>query len=226
MRASHWRPRWPATALLAGVLLAGGAAAGHTLTGPPDHNFGAVPAAAPASAAVAARQGAASSHRAAAAPAQIPVAAIAAPTRLRIHAIAVDAPVVPVGVAAGGTLNIPADPSVIGWWAGGGSPGQPAGTTVLVGHVDNAATGPGALFHLRDMRPGETITLQTGGRTYQYVVRAMRAYAKAGLPAAAIFSQHVAARLAMITCGGPFNPATRHYLDNIIAYAVPVRPAR
>jgi hypothetical protein len=207
------------------VLLVGGAAAGHTLTGPPDHNFGAVPAAAPASAAVAARQGAASSHRAAAAPAQIPVAAIAAPTRLRIHAIAVDAPVVPVGVAAGGTLNIPADPSVIGWWAGGGSPGQPTGTTVLVGHVDNAATGPGALFHLRDMRPGETITLQTGGRTYQYVVRAMRAYAKAGLPAA-IFSQQVAARLAIVTCGGPFNPATRHYLDNIIAYAVPVRPAR
>ena len=225
MRASHWRLRWPATALLAGVLLAGGAAAGHTLTGPPDHNFGAVPVAAPASAAVVARQGPASSHRAAAAPAQIPVAAIAAPTRLRIHAIAVDAPVVPVGVATGGTLNIPADPSVIGWWAGGGSPGQPAGTTVLVGHVDNAATGPGALFHLRDMRPGETITLQTGGRTYQYVVRAMRAYAKAGLPAA-IFSQQVAARLAIITCGGPFNPATRHYLDNIIAYAVPVRPAR
>jgi hypothetical protein len=225
VRASHWRTRWPATALLAGVLLVGGAAAGHTLTGPPDHNFGAVPAAAPASAAVAARQGAASSHRAAAAPAQIPVAAIAAPIRLRIHAIAVDAPVVPVGVATGGTLNIPADPSVIGWWAGGGSPGQPTGTTVLVGHVDNAATGPGALFHLRDMRPGETITLQTGGRTYQYVVRAMRAYAKAGLPAA-IFSQQVAARLAIVTCGGPFNPATRHYLDNIIAYAVPVRPAR
>ena len=220
MRASHWRrPRWPATALLAGVLLAGGAAAGHARSGSPDHNFGAVPAA------VGARQDAASSHRAAAAPAQIPVAAIAAPTRLRIHAIAVDAPVVPVGVATGGTLNIPADPSVIGWWAGGGSPGQPAGTTVLVGHVDNAATGPGALFHLRDMRPGETITLQTGGRTYQYVVRAMRAYAKAGLPAA-IFSQRVTARLAIVTCGGPFNPATRHYLDNIIAYAVPVRPAR
>jgi len=133
---------------------------------------------------------------------------------------------VPVGVAAGGTLNIPAGPSVIGWWAGGGSPGQPAGTTVLVGHVDNVATGPGALFHLRDMRPGQTITLQTGGPTYQYVVRAMRAYAKAGLPAAAIFSQQVAARLAIVTCGGPFNPATHHYLDNIIVYAVPVRPAR
>jgi hypothetical protein len=76
------------------------------------------------------------------------------------------------------------------------------------------------------MRPGETITLQTGSRTYKYVVRAMRAHAKAGLPAAAIFSQQVAARLAIITCGGPFNPATHHYLDNIIAYAVPVRPAR
>jgi len=39
-------------------------------------------------------------------------------------------------------------------------------------------------------------------------------------------SQQVAARLAVVTCCGPFNPATHHYLDNIIVYAVPVRPAR
>jgi hypothetical protein len=53
----------------------------------------------------------------------------------------------------------------------------------------------------------------------------MRAYAKAVLPAASIFSQHVAARLAIVTCGGPFDAATHHYLDNIIAYAVPVPAA-
>lgn len=76
------------------------------------------------------------------------------------------------------------------------------------------------------MRPGEIITLQTGGRTYQYAVRAMRACAKAGLPAAATFSQQVAAGLAIVTCGGPFNLAAHHYLDALIVYAVPVRPAR
>lgn len=104
--------------------------------------------------------------------------------------------------------------------------GRPAGTTVLVGHVDNVVTGPGALFYLRDLRPGDVLSLRAAGHTYRYVVRAMRAYAKAVLPAASIFSQHVAARLAIVTCGGPFDAATHHYLDNIIAYAVPVPAAR
>ena len=64
--------------------------------------------------------------------------------RLRITSIGISAPVIPVGVAADGTLGIPDNPAVVGWWAGGGSPGQASGTTVLVGHVDSAAQGPGA----------------------------------------------------------------------------------
>jgi hypothetical protein len=87
--------------------------------------------------------------------------------------------------------------------------------------VDSAAHGPGALFRLRDIRPGAGVTLTAGGRAWHYVVRAVRAYAKAALPAATVFAQHVTPRLVIITCGGPFDPATGHYLDNIISWAVP-----
>jgi hypothetical protein len=125
-------------------------------------------------------------------------------------------------VAADGTLGIPASPSVVGWWAGGASPGQASGATVLVGHLDSAAQGPGTLFKLRQLRPGATATVTAGGRAWHYVVRAVRAYAKARLPSAAIFGQRVTARLVIITCGGPFDTATGHYLDNIVVYAVPV----
>jgi hypothetical protein len=43
----------------------------------------------------------------------------------------------------------------------------------------------------------------------------------AGLLAAAVFSRQVVPRLVIITCGGPFDAATGHYLDYIVACAVP-----
>lgn len=150
------------------------------------------------------------------------VAVTAIPARLRIAAIGVSAPVVPVGVAADGTLGIPASPSVVGWWAGGGSPGQASGATVLVGHVDSAAQGPGVLFKLQQLRPGTIVIVTAGGRAWHYVVRAVRAYDKARLPSAAVFGQRVTRRLVIITCGGPFDAAIGHYLDNIVLYATPV----
>jgi hypothetical protein len=102
------------------------------------------------------------------------------PTRLRIPAIGVDAPVLPVGVQSGGGLAIPPDPADVGWWAGGGFPGQPTGAVVLAGHIDSAVSGLGASCDCR-MRP----------------------------------------RLVIVSYGGPFDAATGHYLENIVAYAVP-----
>ena len=209
--------RWPIAAVIAGVALAGAAIAGYAATMPPGHDFGTVPAAT-ATAGHAHRTGTALHGHSG--PAGVAVTAV--PVRLRIAAIGVNAAVVPVGTAADGTLGIPASPAVVGWWAGGASPGRASGTTVLVGHVDSAAQGPGALFKLQWLRPGAAATVTAGGRAWRYVVRAVRAYDKARLPSAAVFGQRVAPRLVMITCGGPFDAATGHYLDNIVVYAVPV----
>ena len=200
-------------------MLAGGAAAGWTVTRPPHHDYGTIPAtravaAHPASSVATARRPAASGPA---------VVTTAVPDRVTIPALGVDAPVVPVGVAADGALGIPTRPSVVGWWAGGSSPGRSGGATVLVGHVDSAATGPGALFRLEAIRPGAVVTVAAAGRTWRYVVQAVRAYPKATLPAASVFGQEVAPRLVIVTCGGPFDAATGHYLDNIVVWAVPAR---
>jgi Sortase domain len=211
--------RWPAAALIAGIVLAGGAAAGYAATRPPGHDYGAVPAASAAAAPADRAVPPAGGHRPKGGLAAAAFTAV--PVRLKVPAIGVDARVVPVGVAAGGALGIPASPSVVGWWAGGGSPGQRSGATVLVGHVDSAASGPGALFRLQDIRPGAAVTLTAGGRAWRYAVRAVRAYVKAALPSAAVFGQQVTPRLVIITCGGPFDAATGHYLDNIVAWAAP-----
>jgi hypothetical protein len=216
VRAGRRAIRGPVIALAAGITLAGGSIAGYAATRPPDHDFGVIPAASPATrpaspaaSPVAGQQGLAG------------LAVTAVPVRLQIAALGVSAPVVPVGVATDGSLGIPASPSVVGWWAGGGSPGQKSGATVLVGHVDSATQGLGALFKLQDLRPGARISVTAGGRTWSYVLQATRAYVKTQLPSAAVFGQQVAPRLVIVTCGGPFDAATGHYEDNIVAYAVP-----
>jgi hypothetical protein len=54
----------------------------------------------------------------------------------------------------------------------------------LVGHVDSAVAGPGALFRLQAIRPGAVVTVTAAGRSWRYMVQAVRAYPKATLPAA------------------------------------------
>lgn len=99
---------------------------------------------------------------------------------------------------------------------------MPSGSVVIDGHVDSAALGLGALFHLRDARPGDEVVLtNAAGWSTRYTVVARRTYAKTTLPAAEVFASDVGPRLVLLTCGGPFDQATRHYADNIVVYAVP-----
>ena len=145
-----------------------------------------------------------------------------APRRLRLPRQHIDAAVQPVSVGAGGALDVPDDPRQLGWWTGSARPGAASGSVVLDGHVDSAERGLGALFRLREAQLGEEISVENAsGTTTRYTVVARRSYAKTALPAAEIFAQDTRPRLVLITCGGRFDPATRHYADNVVVYAVP-----
>lgn len=149
------------------------------------------------------------------------------PTHVTMPSIGLDAPVQPVG-DPGGVLYPPPDIHVIGWWDGGPPPGSPTGTSVLVGHVDgrNAAGVPvtGALFYLDRAPLGSTVVVRTAsGRTIPFVLVARRLYTKTALPVRQIFTSAGPDRLVVVTCGGAFDPATRHYQANVVAYFVPLR---
>ena len=92
---------------------------------------------------------------------------------------------------------------------------------MIVGHVDTKLSGPGALFHLGSIRPGEGMTVQTAMGPVRYRVAARRAYSKADLPSE-IFTARGTPRLVVITCGGRFDRSTGHYDSNVVVYAVPV----
>jgi hypothetical protein len=144
------------------------------------------------------------------------------PARLRIASLGIDAPVVASGIdVVQGVLGVPADIHTLGWWADGAAPGDPTGSIVIAGHVDSAVAGAGALFQLKNARPGTVIeVVAADGRTWSYKVVSVETMPKAELPTG-IWSQHGRNHLVVVTCGGPFDAATRHYRDNIVVDAVP-----
>jgi hypothetical protein len=143
------------------------------------------------------------------------------PVGLTIDAIGVRAPIVPVGVEAGSRhVQVPSDVHVVGWYRFGPPPGA-GGSAVLLGHVDSWTQGPGVFFRLRDLQPEDVIrvTFANGSETPFRVV-ARRSYPKSGLPSK-LFGREGQSILALVTCGGSFDQATRRYSDNVVVFAVP-----
>ena len=150
---------------------------------------------------------------------------------LVIPALKVRAPVVATG-AVDGSMTIPANIHTVGWYDGidstGGRattsasapwPGQP-GVSLLAGHVDWAGEGPGALYYIGQLRAGDPIEVIGSNRaaTYWRVSQTPITISKAALPAG-LFVNSGPPKLALVTCGGPFDAATGHYLDNVIVWA-------
>lgn len=144
------------------------------------------------------------------------------PVRMTLRRLGIDALVLPVTVGADGLLAVPANPRQLGWWAQSARPGMPSGSVVIDGHVDSATRGLGALFRLSEAAPGDDVVVtNSAGATTNYTVAARRSYAKTSLPVAEVFARDVGPRLVLVTCGGRFDPTTRHYADNVVIYAVP-----
>jgi hypothetical protein len=55
----------------------------------------------------------------------------------------------------------------------------------------------------------------------KFAITGVRTYHKTALPYKEIFDQKSVGRLAIVTCGGPFDAQTGNYLENIVAFAVP-----
>ena len=145
-----------------------------------------------------------------------------APTSLQIPSLGIDAPVSSIGIdLATGDLGVSPDIHKLGWWRDGAAPGARSGAVLIAGHVDSATAGAGALFPLKNARPGALVQVtMSNGQTRSYRVLSVHLYLKRDLPLD-VYSQTGPPRLVIVTCGGPFDTATRHYDDNVILTAVP-----
>jgi Sortase domain len=139
------------------------------------------------------------------------------PVSIIIPAVGVDARVVPVGLRADRTMEVPAV-DLAGWYQPGPRPGE-AGPAVIVGHVDSRH-GPAVFFRLGELRPGDRVMVgQQGGRPRSFLVERVERRPKADLPVERIWNRTHKAVLRLITCGGSFDRSTGHYRDNVIVYA-------
>lgn len=144
-------------------------------------------------------------------------------TTLSLPSLGISAPVEKVTVKQG-ALQVPENPSHVGWWSGSALPGSASGTVVIDGHVDSASYGRGALFGLSELHSGDRVTIHAPGSTpVGYRVVARQVYVKSqGLPAD-LWASGGASRLVLISCGGPFDKTTLSYQDNVVVFAVPVQ---
>jgi hypothetical protein len=137
----------------------------------------------------------------------------AAPKRVRLARLRINAPVSAVGIdTKEGALGIPSDIRRVGWWRDGAAPGDDQGTVLIAGHVDSARDGAGAFYALRSARRGDVIRVERR----RYRVTSVRRVRKQALPSS-LYRRTGPARLVLVTCGGPFDG--HHYRDNIIVTA-------
>ncbi|WP_203936697.1 class F sortase [Spirilliplanes yamanashiensis] len=145
------------------------------------------------------------------------------PRRLRIPALRLDASVVGVGIdRRSGDFAVPPSVDRVGWYRWGPGLEATAGSVVIAGHVDSAEQGRGAFFRLRELDDGDTVTVAgADGRERAYRVVARQTFDKRRIPLEKFFARDGATRLTLITCGGPFDPKTGHYRDNVVVTAEP-----
>jgi hypothetical protein len=141
----------------------------------------------------------------------------ALPVSLSIPAIGLNVSLSQLGLNANGTVQVPTDYQQPGWYRYGPSPGQ-EGSAVILGHVDNYQ-GPAVFFKLRDLKPGDKVTVALAdGMTTHFVVRQVAMYAKARFPTTLVYASHGYPGLQLVTCGGVFDDSTRSYLSNVVVY--------
>jgi sortase (surface protein transpeptidase) len=140
------------------------------------------------------------------------------PVRLRIPAIGVDSALMGLGLQGDGSLEVPPEGFPAGWYTGAPTPGA-LGPAIIAGHVDWAGS-PGVFFSLRDLAPGDTITVEReDGAAARFRVDSVQQFPKDEFPTDAVYADIDHAGLRLITCGGSFDRDARSYRDNIVVFA-------
>jgi hypothetical protein len=143
------------------------------------------------------------------------------PVSVNIPAIGVHSQLLHLGLNPNGSLQVPSlttSADEAAWYKYSATPGQ-IGTSVIEGHVDSYQ-GPAVFFRLGALQPGDTVDVTLAdGVTAIFRISGVRRYLKVDFPARTIYGATDYAALRLITCGGTFDYATRHYLSSTVVFA-------
>jgi sortase (surface protein transpeptidase) len=150
---------------------------------------------------------------------------VAAPVSLTIPLIGVQTNLMTLGLEPDGELQVPPlnMVSVAGWYTGSPRPGA-IGSAIIVGHIDgDAGNVEGVFFRLRQLSAGDKIYVKrSDGTLVEFRVTSVQQYPKDHFPTEAVYGPVPDPELRLITCGGAYDPATHHYVLNLVVYATEV----
>jgi LPXTG-site transpeptidase (sortase) family protein len=149
--------------------------------------------------------------------AQAIVAAAAAPTRLLVPAIKVDATVEPVGMDAQGRMGTPSQAGNVAWFQLGATPGD-VGDAVIAGHLD-WTSGPAVFWYLGRMRKGDAIkVMRSDGTSVEFVTDTSRTVPYDS-STDSLFTKDGPPSLTLITCAGTWDRQRGTYLQRLVVHA-------
>lgn len=143
------------------------------------------------------------------------------PSHLFVPALDIYAPTRPMAVRRG-SLDLPANPAVIGWDRSSAGITSEQGSSLLVGHVRSGRQ-EGALLPLASAAAGDRVYVTDSyGQLTAWVVTALETV-RAGRLDPTIFEATGPRRLTIVTCAGPvtIKNGVSRYRDNVVLTAVP-----
>ena len=143
------------------------------------------------------------------------------PVHLDIPAIGVSTSLMVLGLNADGTVAVPPlrAGAPAGWYRHLATPGE-IGPAVILGHVDSAEDGPAVFYRLRELRSGDTVTVdRADGSTTVFTISQVAEYPKSAFPTDAVYGPVDYPALRLVTCGGTFDRRRRQYGGNVVVYA-------
>lgn len=140
------------------------------------------------------------------------------PDSLRIPAIGVSTVVLPVGLNADRTVEVPKDPGTAGWFDQGPPPGRP-GSAVILGHVDSRR-GPAVFYRLSALQPGNRVEVRlSDGAVASFAVTRVVTYPNRDFPARKVYIGDPRRQaLTLVTCGGAYDAEAGGYQANVVVY--------
>ncbi len=155
----------------------------------------------------------------------------AAPERVEVPSVGIEAPVVARGLDGDGAIDPPpyGMPRTAGWYGDGTQPGA-KGTALFVGHVDTD-TKPAVFYGLSAVKPGARIEVaRRDGSVAEFTVDDVQLVTRERFDAQQAYGprEDGRAELRLITCGGTYDHRTRSYTANVVvsAYLTGARDAQ
>ncbi|WP_433301782.1 class F sortase [Actinoplanes sp. CA-030573] len=153
-------------------------------------------------------------------PRSFPVLDPSRPERLTIPSIKVEAPILDVGLASDGSVDVPPlkRHNEAGWFDGGPTPGQ-FGPALIVGHADTKS-GPSIFYNLPKLKPGQRIeVLRADNSVAIFEVNSIEHFNKGKLPIQRVYGDFSRPSLRLMTCGGSWVGGSTGYSDNVVVFA-------